>query len=83
MEHMKKSEDIKELEDILIGLLIKLDAPMVDQMIALAIMRAANVQQDMINWVATFIDKEDLLTADLFMRQLKLQANNVQIADNH
>ena len=79
---MKKSEDIKELEDILIRLLIKLDAPMVDQMIALAIMRAANVQQDMINWVATFIDKEDQLTADLFMRQLKLQANNVQIADN-
>lgn len=55
---------------------------MVDQMIALAIMRAANVQQDMINWVATFIDKEDQLTADLFLRQLKLQANNVQIADN-
>lgn len=36
-------QETKEIEDILIGLLIKLNTPMVDQMIALAIMRAANV----------------------------------------
>ena len=73
------SEDTKELEDILIGLLIELETPMVDQMIALAIMRAANVQQDMINWVATFKDRENQLTSELFIKYLKCIANESNV----
>lgn len=65
-----KKENISELEDILVGLLIELKAPIITQMIALAIIRAGNLHQEMVNWVATFSGKEDMLTVQSFMSKL-------------
>lgn len=67
---MNQKEYISELEDILVGLLIELKAPMITQMIALAIIRAGSLHQEMVNWVATFSGKEDMLTIQAFMSKL-------------
>lgn len=68
---MKKDEHRSELEDILIGLLFELEVPIVRIMASMAIIRAAHIEQEMINWVATFSDKEDMLTPQAFMSKLE------------
>ena len=64
------SEEIRELESILIGLLRELGTSKVDAMIALALMRAHHLQEEMILWVATFQGREDMLTSRTFMLHL-------------
>ena len=67
---MRKDEYISELEDILIGLLYELEVPTVRIMATMAIIRAFHIEQEMINWVATFSGKEDTLTTQAFMSKL-------------
>ena len=67
---MRKDEYISELEDILIGLLYELEVPTVRIMATMAIIRAFHIEQEMINWVATFSGKEDTLTIQAFMSKL-------------
>ena len=64
------SEEVKELRSILIGLLYELEVPTVRIMVTMAIIRAFHIEQEMINWVATFSGKEDMLTTQAFMSKL-------------
>ena len=64
------SPEIKELEEILIGLMRELGVSKVDAMIALALIKAHHLQEDMILWVATFQGREEELTARGFMLYL-------------
>ena len=59
-----ESDEIKELESILIGLLRELGASKIDTALALALMKAHHLQEDMILWVATFKGMEHLLTSE-------------------
>ena len=64
------SEEVKELRSILIGLLYELEVPTVRIMATMAIIRACHIEQEMINWIATFSGKEDTLTIQAFMSKL-------------
>lgn len=64
------SEEVKELRSILIGLLHELEVPTVRIMVTMAIIRAFHIEQEMINWIATFYGKEDTLTIQAFMSKL-------------
>ena len=63
-------ETKKELNSILIGLLHELGVPKVRIMLTMAIITAYNLQQTMIDWLATYHGKEDTLTAHAFMSKL-------------
>ena len=65
-----KVENIDELEDILIGLMHSLGISRVRGMLSLALIRAHQIHEEMILWVATFQGKEDTLTAQAFMSKL-------------
>lgn len=61
-----KVENRDELEDILIGLMHSLGISRVRGMLSLALIRAHQIHEEMILWVATFQGKEDTLTAQTF-----------------
>ena len=61
-----ESDEIRELESILVGLMRELGVSRIDAMINLALIKAHHIQEDMILWVATFKDREHMLTAEAF-----------------
>lgn len=65
-----KVENRDELEDILIGLMHSLGISRVRGMLSLALIRAHQIHEEMILWVATFQGKEDTLTAQTFLSKL-------------
>ena len=77
-----ESDEIKELESLLIGLLRELGAPKIDAMIALALMRACHLQEDMILWVATFKGREEMLTVQDFMLHLNYLSDGGNSAES-
>ena len=63
-------EQRKELEDILIGLMLELEIPTVRVMLSAAIIRSLNLHEEMIDWVASYYDSEDTITAQSFTAKL-------------
>ena len=61
-----ETDEIRELESILIGIMRELGVSRIDAMINLALIKAHQIQEDMILWVATFKDEEHMLTAEAF-----------------
>ena len=61
-----ETDEIRELESILIGIMRELGVSRIDAMINLALIKAHQIQEDMILWVDTFKDKEHMLTAEAF-----------------
>lgn len=72
-----ESNEIKEMESILIGLMKSLGMSKIDAMISLALMRACHLQEDMILWVATFKGKEGSLTSEAFTAHLNALSDGV------
>ena len=64
------TEKNRELNRMLIRLLDGLGQDRVQIMTLMAIIRAFHIEQEMINWVATFSGKEDMLTTQAFMSKL-------------
>ena len=65
-----ETDETIELESLLVGLMRELGVSKIDAMINLALIKAHNIQEDMILWVATFKDKEHLLTTEAFRSHL-------------
>jgi hypothetical protein len=61
----------KELEEVLIGLMLALGISKVKMMISLALIRAHHLHEEMVWWIASYKGKEDSLTAQAFMSKLK------------
>ncbi len=64
------TEKNRELNRMLIRLLDGLGQDRVQIMVTMAIIRAFHIEQEMINWIATFYGKEDTLTIQAFMSKL-------------
>ena len=67
---MTEQEHTKELENILIGLMISLGISKVKTALTLAMIRAYQIHEEMIDWIASFHGKEDTITAQIFMSKL-------------
>ena len=64
------TEREKEIESILIGLMNSLGISRVRGMLSLALIRAHQIHEEMILWIATYHGKEDTITAQAFMSKL-------------
>lgn len=63
-------EKTKELRSILIRLLNGLGFPKPRIMLTMAIITAYQIEQEMVDWVATYYGKEDTMTTQAFMSKL-------------
>ncbi len=70
LKNILKMENRDELESILIGLMRSLGISKVRMMLSLALIRAHQIHEEMILWIATFQEKENTLTAQAFMSKL-------------
>ena len=64
------TEREKKIESILIGLMNSLGISRVRGMLSLALIRAHQIHEEMILWIATYHGKEDTITAQAFMSKL-------------
>lgn len=72
------TEREKEIESILIGLMNSLGISRVRGMLSLALIRAHQIHEEMILWIATYHGKEDTITAQAFMSKLDELTNSEQ-----
>ena len=63
-------ERVKELEEVLIGLMRALGISMYRAIFCLALIRAHHLHKEMARWIASYKGKEDALTAQAFMSKL-------------
>ena len=64
------SEREKKIESILIGLMNSLGISRVRGTLSLALIRAHQIHEEMILWIATYHGKEDTITTQAFMSKL-------------
>lgn len=64
------AEREKKIESILIGLMNSLGISRVRGMPSLALIRAHQIHEEMILWIATYHGKEDTITTQAFMSKL-------------
>ena len=76
------SEDVKELEKWLIGLLISLGGTEIESTIAVALMRVHNCHEAMAEWAISFRGKEDILCLQAYMSHLYDLTNEIQTSVN-
>jgi hypothetical protein len=72
------TEREKKIESILIGLMNSLGISRVRGMLSLALIRAHQIHEEMILWIATYHGKEDTITAQAFMSKLDELTNSEQ-----
>ena len=68
----------EEARSILIGLMNSLGISRVRGMQSLALIRAHQIQEEMVAWIATFYGKEDTMTTQAFMSKLDELTNSEQ-----
>lgn len=69
-------ERVKELEEVLIGLMRALGMSMYRAIFCLAVIRAHHLHEEMARWIASYKGKEDALTAQAFMAKLNELTND-------
>ena len=70
-------ERVKELEEVLIGLMRALGMSMYRAIFCLALIRAHHLHEEMVRWITSYKGKENTLTAQAFMSKLnKLTDDN-------
>ncbi len=76
---MTESEEKQELRSILIGLLLELGEKEINIYIHMAIIVAYRIEQEMVNWIATFKDNADALTLEAFKKHLNELVNEADL----